>query len=101
MFVRFHVQFWQIVWHLKSVFASLILMVVTGAILIAYAEPMDFDDSQYFAFVAGLTIGYGDIVLISAAGRILSIMLGFIGILFTGLVVAMDFTANLDRSAEG
>lgn len=86
MFLRFNIYFWQTVWHLKSVFASLILMIIASAILIAYVEPMDFDDALYFAFVTGLTIDYGDIVPISAAGRIVGIMFGFVGILFTVLV---------------
>ena len=93
MFVRFNIHFWQLVWHLKSVFASLILMIIAGAILIAYAESMDFDDALYFAFVTGLTIGYGDIVPISATGRIVGVVLGFIGILITGLVVAVAVRA--------
>jgi hypothetical protein len=82
MFLRFSVHFWEATWRLKPVFGALILLIVAGAGLIAYAEQLPFGDALYFAFVTGLTVGYGDI------GRIISILLGLTGILFTGLVVA-------------
>jgi len=89
MFFRFSAHFWQTVWHLKSVFAALILLILANAGLISYAEQLPFGDALYFAFVTGLTVGYGDIVAATALGRIISILLGFIGILLTGLVVAV------------
>lgn len=89
MFVRFSVHFWRATWRLKAVFAALILLIVAGAGLIAYVEQLPFSEALYFAFVTGLTIGYGDIVATTAIGRIISVLLGAIGILFTGLVVAV------------
>jgi voltage-gated potassium channel len=50
---------------------------------------MPFGDTLYFAFVTGLTIGYGDIVAKSPVGRLVALLIGFIGILFTGLMVAI------------
>jgi voltage-gated potassium channel len=35
-----------------------------------------------------LTIGYGDIVVKTPFGRLMALLIGFIGILFTGLMVA-------------
>lgn len=93
MFFRFSAHFWFIVWELKSVFAALILLIVANAGLISYTEQLPFGEAVYFAFVTGLTIGYGDIVATTALGRIISILLGVIGILFTGLVVAMAVRA--------
>ena len=46
-------------------------------------------DAIYFAFITDLTIGYGDIVATTKAGRTVSVLLGFIGMTFTGLVVAI------------
>jgi uncharacterized membrane protein len=88
MFLRFSVHFWEATWRLKPVFGALILLIVAGAGLIAYAEQLPFGDALYFAFVTGLTVGYGDIVATTTIGRIISILLGLTGILFTGLVVA-------------
>jgi voltage-gated potassium channel len=47
----------------------------------------------YFAFITGLTIGYGDIVVKTPVGRILAVLIGFIGVLFSGLVVAAALRA--------
>jgi len=88
MFVRFNMHFWKIIWHIRSVIASLILVIVSGAFLISAIEQLPLGKALYFSFITGLTIGYGDIVANTAAGRIISILLGVVGILFTGLVVA-------------
>jgi uncharacterized membrane protein len=50
---------------------------------------MPFTDTLYFAFVTGLTIGYGDIVVKTPVGRLVAILIGLVGILFTGLMVAV------------
>jgi len=53
-------------------------------------------DAIYFAFITGLTIGYGDIVAHSVTGRVVSVLLGIVGILFTGLIVAIGVHAVQD-----
>ena len=65
------------------------MLIVGGAVLISFVEQLPFDHALYFSFVTGLTIGYGDIVATTSVGRIISIVLGVIGIMFTGLVVAV------------
>jgi uncharacterized membrane protein len=55
---------------------------------ISFAENLRFGDALYFSFVTGLTIGYGDIVMKTTLGRCVALFIGFIGMLFTGLVIA-------------
>jgi hypothetical protein len=50
-------------------------------------------ESIYFAFVSGLTIGYGDLAPKEPLSRILAIVIGFTGILLTGLVAAVAVRA--------
>jgi voltage-gated potassium channel len=88
MFRCYHAHFWRVVWALKSVLAFYVLLIIAGAILISYTEQLPFDRALYFAFITGLTIGYGDIVATTALGHVISILLGITGILFTGLLVA-------------
>jgi len=66
---------------------------VIGAVSIALVEKIPFGNALYFSFVTGLTIGYGDIVVKTTLGRIIALFIGFIGILFTGLVIAVAVEA--------
>lgn len=93
VFIRFSNEFVRIVWHFKVIFLTLIALTVIGAVVIAHYEGLSPGEALYFAGVTGLTIGYGDIVVKSSAGRIVAILIGFIGVLFTGLVVAAALRA--------
>ena len=89
MLTNFTQHFFRAVWHIKAVILSLIALVVAGAAAVTLVENMPFGDTLYFAFVTGLTIGYGDIVAQTPFGRLVALLIGFIGILFTGLMVAV------------
>ena len=89
MFTRFTYHFFSAVWRIKAVILALVALVVAGAAAVTLAEKMPFADSLYFAFVTGLTVGYGDIVAKTPLGRLVALLIGFIGILFTGLMVAV------------
>lgn len=73
---------------------------MAGVVVISYVEHRPISESVYFAFITGFTIGYGDIVPVTTIGRIASILLGFNGILFTGLVVAVAVRAVQFAKAE-
>ena len=89
MFTRFTYHFFSAVWRIKAVILALVALVVAGAAIITKVEKMPFADSLYFAFVTGLTVGYGDIVAKTPLGRLVALLIGFVGILFTGLMVAI------------
>jgi voltage-gated potassium channel len=69
-------------------------LIMTGAASIAATEKVSFGKALYFSFITGLTVGYGDIAPITAIGRVISVLLGLIGILFTGVVVATAVEAT-------
>ncbi len=60
---------------------------------IAEVEDIPIGEAVYFSFITGLTVGYGDIVPNTTVGRIVCVALGFIGIIFSGLVVAITVHA--------
>jgi hypothetical protein len=93
VFFRFNYQLLRIMWHVKSVFLSLAGLVGLGAVIIAHVEQLPLGRALYFAFVTGLTIGYGDIVPKTVVGKLTAVMIGFVGILFTGMVVAAALRA--------
>jgi len=72
---------------------ALIALIVIGAVVIAYVEKMPFGDALYFSFVTGLTIGYGEIVAKTLLGRLVALLIGLIGIVFSGMVVAIAVRA--------
>lgn len=100
MFSHFTYHFFQIVWRIKTVILALIALIVAGAGAITLFEKMSFADTLYFAFVTGLTIGYGDIVMKTPGGRLIALMIGLVGILFTGLLVAILVYAVRESMAE-
>ncbi len=89
MFTRFARHFFRAVWHVKAVILMLVALIVAGAGAVTLVEKMPFKDTLYFAFVTGLTIGYGDITASTHLGRLVAVLIGFVGILFTGLMVAV------------
>jgi hypothetical protein len=61
--------------------------------LITWVERWSLGDGVYFTFVTGLTIGYGDLVPRQPLSRFLAILVGFLGVVLTGLVAAIAFRA--------
>ena len=81
-------HFFRVIWHIKTIILAMLTLVVAGGVAISILEKMPFGDTLYFSFVTGLTIGYGDIVVETFWGRLIALLIGLIGILFTGLTVA-------------
>ena len=99
MFVRFNYHFFIIIGRLHAVFLALSALILGIAVVIRHLEKMPFGESLYFSFITGLTIGYGDIVVKTPFARLLAVLLGLIGIIFTGIMVAAALRA-VERSLE-
>ncbi|HEU4924601.1 MAG TPA: potassium channel family protein, partial [Burkholderiales bacterium] len=95
----FSLELWnglKVVWPILS--GLLVVMVLLGMV-IAWREGWHLGDGLYFAFVSGLTIGYGDLVPKHPMSRMLAIAIGGTGILLTGLVAAVAVRA-LERATK-
>ena len=99
MFVRFSHHFFIIIGRLHAVFLAFFAIILGIAVVIRHTEKMPFGESLYFSFITGLTIGYGDIVVKTPFARLLAVLLGLIGIIFTGIMVAGAIRA-LEKSLE-
>jgi hypothetical protein len=89
----FYRELWnglKVVWPILS--TVLAIMLVLG-LIIAWREGWGIGEGIYFAFVSGLTIGYGDLAPKHPMARILAILIGAHGILLTGLVAAIAVQA--------
>ena len=94
MLARFCNHFLKITWHLRALYLMLLALIMAVAVVIVATEKVSFGKAVYFSLIRGLTLGYGDIVPGTAIGRVISLGLGLIGILFTGLVVAVAVEAT-------
>ena len=73
-------------------FAFLLLEVALGAI-VGLIEGWGVWDGIYFAFITGLTIGYGDLVPRHALTQVLAVTIGFMGITVTALLAGLSVRA--------
>lgn len=88
----------RVVWPVLS--ALLTAMVALG-LVIGLIEGWSVHESIYFAFVSGLTIGYGDFAPHTFATRVLAILIGVCGVLLVALVAAIAVSALNGVHARG
>lgn len=69
--------------------ASMALMVSTLGLIVARLEGWTPFVGFYWAFITATTVGYGDIRAQRKLSRTISVLIAFIGIVFTGITVAI------------
>jgi hypothetical protein len=98
---RFMLAFWRelrVVW---PIFSGLVGAQLLLGLLVGYLEGWRVSDATYFTFVTGLTIGYGDLVPVRFVTRLFAVVIGFIGILLTGLIAAVGVRALQEATGQG
>jgi hypothetical protein len=80
----------QLLW---PIFSGLLVLMAGCGVVIGRIEDWRLDQALYFTFVTGLTIGYGDITPKHLIARLLALVIGFSGIVLTGLVAAVSVQA--------
>ena len=80
----------RVVWPILSVLLGLIIAL---GLVVGLLEGWSVQESIYFAFVSGLTIGYGDLAPTSLLTRALAILIGVCGVLMTALLAAIAVKA--------
>jgi hypothetical protein len=97
---RFFAALWaelHVVW---PVLSGLVAAQLALGVLVGYFEGWRMSDAAYFTFVTGLTIGYGDLVPSHLATRLITVVIGFSGILLTGLVAAVGVRALQEATSR-
>lgn len=87
----------RVVWPILS---ALLIAIVALGLVVGLIEGWSVQESIYFAFVSGLTIGYGDLAPQTLVTRILAIIIGVCGVLLTALVAAVAVKALGTGSVE-
>lgn len=80
----------RVTWPILSVLLGLIIAL---GLVVGLLEGWSVQESIYFAFVSGLTIGYGDLAPTSLLTRALAILIGVCGVLMTALLAAIAVKA--------
>ena len=86
----------RVTWPILSI---LLGVIVALGVVIGLLERWPMLDAIYFAFVSGLTIGYGDLVPKRPMSRVLAVGIGLTGVLLVGLIVAIGVNA-LERATR-
>ncbi|MEM7025957.1 MAG: potassium channel family protein [Pseudomonadota bacterium] len=88
-FTRFMHHFFEMMHFTRAVLVVLLLALLCLAILIVLIEDKTVGEALYFTMITGMTVGYGDIVPTTPLGKIISVAVALIGVVFVGLVVAI------------
>jgi voltage-gated potassium channel len=98
--MEFTLQFLRIFFldllHASPLLISLLLLVGLIGYLIGRIEGWSLGDSLYHAFINATTVGYGDFRPAAGRAKFLAIVLAFVGLVFTGMVVAIALHAGND-----
>jgi voltage-gated potassium channel len=74
-------------------FLGLGVLIAALAITIGRLEGWGAGDSLYFGFITATTVGYGDMHPAHGRGKLFAIVLAMIGLVFTGIMVALAVEA--------
>ena len=80
----------RVVWPILS---GLLGLIIALGLVVGLREGWSIQESIYFAFVSGLTIGYGDLVPKTLLTRALAMGIGVCGVLLTALLAAVAVKA--------
>ena len=72
----------------RHTLTGLLALMAMGAGLISIAEGMNYWKALYLTLITGLTVGYGDVPPTTVLGRIVSVLIALIGLLFFSIVIA-------------
>jgi voltage-gated potassium channel len=80
-------------WLMLPPLLTLIAIITLLGQLVGKREGWSRFDSFYWAFITATTVGYGDIRPASKGSRLLAILIALLGLMFTGIVIAVAVQA--------
>jgi len=83
-----------LIWDAGPLFLGLGVIITALAIAAGRLEGWSIGDSLYYGFVTATTVGYGDMTPGTGRGKFYAIVLAIIGLLFTGIMVALAVEAS-------
>jgi voltage-gated potassium channel len=74
--------------------ASMLLVIVVLGHIVGKLERWSRLDAMYYAFITATTVGYGDFHPRRKPSKVLAIAITLVGIIFTGIIVAVALHAG-------
>jgi voltage-gated potassium channel len=81
--------FFQVVTLVSPLLLSFVLLILVLGQIVGRMEGWNRFDAFYWSFITAMTVGYGDLRPSRKASKAISIVMALLGIMFTGLVVAI------------
>ncbi|HEX3437675.1 MAG TPA: potassium channel family protein [Pseudacidobacterium sp.] len=78
----------------SPILVFLALVITTVGLLVGRREGWSRLDALYWAFITATTIGYGDFRPTKRGSRVLAVLLGFLGLMLSGILVAVAIEAT-------
>lgn len=91
--LKFLTVFGGMIWAGLPLFLGLGVIIAIVAIAAGRREGWSNSDSLYYGFITATTVGYGDMTPTTGLGKIYAIILAVIGLVFTGIMVAVAVEA--------
>jgi voltage-gated potassium channel len=80
--------------YISPILLLLLLLILAGAWLFHRIEGRPWGEAVYMAFITAITIGYGDMTPQRPVTRLTAILLGLVGVIFTGIIVSLAVYAT-------
>lgn len=78
---------------LSPILLAMVLAILVLGFIIGRKENWSRSDTVYYAFITATTVGYGDFHPVHARSKYLAVMIALLGLLMTGLLVAIGLEA--------
>jgi uncharacterized BrkB/YihY/UPF0761 family membrane protein len=85
--------FFWVIYLIFPLLLFLCLIIVMLGQLVGRIERWHHFDALYWSFITATTVGYGDFYPLKKISRILSVLIAFVGVMFTGIVIAVTLNA--------
>ncbi len=85
--------FFIVLGYVYPLLCMMLLAIVIMGLVVGQYEGWTRFDSVYWTFITALTVGYGDIRPVRKISRVLAILIAWLGIMFSGIIVAITLHA--------
>ena len=98
--IAFLKEFVLALWLALPMLLSLGAMIAVIGQVVGKRERWSAFDSFYWSFITATTVGYGDLRPTAKASKLFAIVIGFLGLILTGIIIAVAVYAATLAFAE-